>query len=577
MSGDCIPEIALEFVFAYLEDAADRSSISRVCKKWYSVDRRTRTDVTIACCYAIDPRSLTRRFKALEAVKLKGKPRAAMFKLIPDDWGGYAKPWISEIAVNCHYLKSIHLRRMIVTDEDLFALAKQRGHILQVLKLDKCSDFSTTGLEAVTRSCRSLRVLFLDESSIEDTGGKWLHELALHNSSLEVLNFYGTDLKNINMVDLLTLAVNCKSLSSLKLNDFELENLTALLSRTTALRELGGFSVGYTTNGGLIKHENTHENTVVSLPTGLTSLVGLYYTGADEGDVMVNTLVQPIASGLKKIDLQCAFLSVNGHCQLLSRCSNLEALEVFNAIGDEGLEVIANNCKNLRRLRVERGDRDVQQGFVTQKGLISVALSCHHLEYVAAYVSDINNAALVTIASNCPNLKDFRLVLLDEENDISDVPLDEGVKILMQKCHYIHRFALYLRRGLLTDRGMKDIGVYGQNLRWALFGLLGETDMGLSLFADGCRNLERLEIRDCVFTEAGIAASVLKMESLKYVWVQGYKSTSIGHDLLPMRNACWNVEYIPAVEGMEQPAQFLAYRSLAGRRTDNPETVICLG
>lgn len=570
MSADSIPETALEFVFTYLEDAADRSSISRVCKKWYSVDRRTRTDVTIACCYAIDPPSLTRRFKALEAVKLKGKPRAAMFKLIPDDWGGYAEPWISEIAVNCQYLKSIHLRRMIVTDEDLFTLAKQRGHILQVLKLDKCSDFSTTGLEAVTRSCRSLRVLFLDESSIEDTGGQWLHELALHNSSLEVLNFYGTDLQNISMVDLLTLAVNCKSLSSLKLNDFELENLIVLLSRTTALRELGGFSVGC--NNVL----NQHQNTVVSLPTGLTSLVGLYYTGADEGDVMVNTLIQPIASGLKKIDLQCAFLSVNGHCQLLGRCSNLEALEVFNAIGDEGLEVIANNCKNLRRLRVERGDRDVQQGFVTQKGLISVALSCHHLEYIAAYVSDINNAALATIASNCPNLKDFRLVLLDEENDILDFPLDEGVKTLMQKCHYIHRFALYLRRGLLTDRGMKDIGVYGQNLRWALFGLLGETDMGLSLFADGCHNLERLEIRDCVFTEAGIAASVLKMESLKYVWVQGYKSTSIGHDLLPMRNECWNVEYIPAVEGMEQPAQFLAYRCLAGRRTDNPETVICL-
>lgn len=251
---------------------------------------------------------------------------------------------------------------------------------------------------------------------------------------------------------------------------------------------------------------------------------------------------------------------------------------MFNAIGDEGLEVIASNCKNLRRLRVERGDRDVQQGFITQKGLMSVALSCHHLEYIAAYVTDINNAALLAIASNCPNLKDFRLVLLDEGNDISDCPLDEGVKALMQKCVYMHRFALYLRPGFLTDRGMEEIGIYGKRLKWALFGLLGESDRGLSLFADGCHNLERLEIRDCVYTEAAIAESVLKMESLKYVWVQGYKSTSTGQDLLPLCKSSWSVEYIPAVGDSESmPTQFVAYRTLTTQRTDNPETVICLG
>lgn len=474
---------------------------------------------------------------------------------------------------------------MIVTDEDLFKLAKERGYMLQVLKLDKCSGFSTTGLEAITRSCRSLRVLFLDESSIEDRGGKWLHELALHNSSLEVLNFSGTDLQNTSMVDLETLALNCKALSSLKLNELDLKSLRELLSRTTALRELGGISVGS------INGVNGQQSVQVNLPTSLTSLVGLYYMGADEGDTTVNPIIQPIASGLKNIDLQFAFLSVDGHCQLLAYFPNLESLEVLNAVGDAGLEVIANSCKNLRRLRVERGDKDVQQGFITQRGLISVALSCHHLEYVAVYVSDINNAALITFAQNCPKMKDFRLVLLDEDNDISEYPLDEGVSALMQGCSEMHRFGLYLRHGFLTDRGMEQIGKYGQKLRWFLLGLLGETDMGLSLFADGCPNLERLEIRDCIFTEAGIARAVLKMPSLKFVWVQGYKATGTGQDLIPMKWARWNVEFIPAVgdvegeesrfyedvDGGKQPAQFIAYRSLRGRRTDNPETVICVG
>ena len=86
----------------------------------------------------------------MEVVKLKGKPRAAMFNMIPDNLGGYAKPWISEILLNYQCLKSIHLRRMIVTNEDLITLAKVRGHMLQVLKLDKCSNFSPTGLEAIT-------------------------------------------------------------------------------------------------------------------------------------------------------------------------------------------------------------------------------------------------------------------------------------------------------------------------------------------------------------------------------------------------------------------------------------------
>ena len=244
------------------------------------------------------------------------------------------------------------------------------------------------------------------------------------------------------------------------------------------------------------------------------------------------------------------------------------------------MEVIANNCKKLRRLRVERGDREVQQGFVTQKGLTAIALSCHHLEYIAAYVSDIDNAALVTIASNCPNLRDFRLVLLDEGNDISDFPLDDGVRALMQKCKCMHRFALYLRPGCVTDRGMNEMGLYGKSLRWVLFGLLGETDMGLSLFADYCQSLEKLEIRDCVYSEAAIASAVLKMRSLKYVWVQGYKSSGSGQDLLPLCNACWRVEYIPAtksIDGMEQPVQFVAYRSLSERcRVDHPPSVILL-
>jgi coronatine-insensitive protein 1 len=168
---------------------------------------------------------------------------------------------------------------------------------------------------------RSLKVLFLEESYIIDEGDAWLHELSLHNSSLEVLNITGTDLKNINVADLSVLATNCKSLVSLKLNELEIEELSEVLNRTMSLKELGGVSVG---DSG----PASHPRLTISLPATVTSLVGLYYFGANEGDEIVNSLVQPIAPGLRKIDLQYACLSIDAHCQLLGRCANLEALEV---------------------------------------------------------------------------------------------------------------------------------------------------------------------------------------------------------------------------------------------------------
>ena len=105
-------------------------------------------------CYAVSPARLLARFPRLESLAVKGKPRAAMYGLIPDDWGAYARPWVAQLAAPLECLKALHLRRMVVTDDDLDALVRARGHMLQELKLDKCSGFSTDALRLVARSCR---------------------------------------------------------------------------------------------------------------------------------------------------------------------------------------------------------------------------------------------------------------------------------------------------------------------------------------------------------------------------------------------------------------------------------------
>ncbi|PPS05710.1 hypothetical protein GOBAR_AA14936 [Gossypium barbadense] len=510
-------DVVLGCVMPYIDDPKDRDAVSLVCRRWYELDALTRKHITIALCYTTSPDRLRRRFRHLESLKLKGKPRAAMFNLIPEDWGGYVTPWVNEIAENFNCLKAVHFRRMIVKDSDLEVLARSRGKVLQVLKLDKCSGFSTDGLLHVGRLCRwessmklyavilnpeslgvsdwstqgrsncenlvlfvvhdcgsvgvsewssrgrsmgeslvwQLRTLFLEESSIIEKDGQWLHELAVNNSVLTNLNFYMTDLVKVSFEDLEFIAQNCRNLASVKISDCEILDLVGFFHAASVLEEFCG---------GLF-NEQPERYTAVSFPPRLCRL-GLTYMGKNEMPI-----VFPFASLLKKLDLLYALLDTEDHCLLIQRCPNLEVLE-------------------------------------------------------------------------------------------------------------LRRFALYLRPGGLTDVGLGYIGQYSSKVRWMLLGYVGESDSGLLEFSKGCPSLQKLEMRGCCFTERALAASVMQLTSLRYLWVQGYRASESGHDLLAMARPFWNIELIPRIVGedpvIEHPAHILAYYSLAGPRTDFPESVIPL-
>ncbi|XAR65900.1 hypothetical protein NMG60_11011896 [Bertholletia excelsa] len=567
-----MPDTVFQAVINHLHDSRDRDAVSLVCKRWYEIDALTRKHVTIALCYTTTPQQLWRRFQHLESLKLKGKPRAAMFNLIPEDWGGYVTPWVEEIAKSFSCLNALHFRRMIVRDSDLKLLAQSRGPALKSLKLDRCSGFSTDGLLHIGRSCRNLRTLFLEESTIIERDGDWLHELALNNTVLETLNFYMTELVKVRFQDLELIARNCSSLTSVKISDCELLDLLGFFHTATALEEFCGGSIG----------EQPERYAAVPFPARLCCL-GLTYMGRNEMPI-----VFPLASLLKRLDLLYALLDTEDHCLLIHRCPNLEVLETRNVIGDRGLEVLARCCKRLRRLRIERGADEQgmgdEGGLVTHQGLTALAQGCLELEYLAVYVSDITNASLECIGTHSKNLFDFRLVLLDREAKIADLPLDNGVRALLQGCHQLRRFALYLRQGGLTDVGLGYIGQYSQNVRWMLLGSVGMSDAGLLEFSKGCPSLQKLEMRACVFSEHALAMAALNLSSLRYLWVQGYRASLTGRDLLAMARPYWNIELIPARHVVhsdplgesviaEDPAHILAYYSLVGPRSDFPDTV----
>lgn len=246
----------------------------------------------------------------------------------------------------------------------------------------------------------------------------------------------------------------------------------------------------------------------------------------------------------------------------------------------------------MKRLRIERGadeqDMEDVEGMVSQRGLMALAQGCLELEYLAVYVSDITNAALECMGMHSKNLCDFRLVLLDREERITDLPLDNGVRSLLIGCDKLIRFALYLRKGGLTDVGLSYIGLHSLKVRWMLLGYVGESDGGLLEFSKGCPSLQKLEMRGCCFSERALAKAALQLSALRYLWVQGYSASGDGRDLLAMARPNWNIELIPATRHIvhdaerqrlvivEDPAHILAYYSLAGQRTDFPSTVIPL-
>lgn len=551
-------------VVSYIHDSRDRSSVSLVCRKWCELDGATRKHVTVAICYSTTPARLRQRFPLLESLTVKGKPRAAMFDLIPEDWGGFVTPWVREIATSLNCLKAIHFRRMIVRDSDIDLLTRTRGHELRVLKLDLCSGFSTDGLYQIGKFCNNLKILYLQESLIVEKDGRWLHELALHNTVMESLNFYMTDLVKFSFKDLELIAKNCReSLVSVKISECDLTDLVDFLGYAVNLQEFGGGTFS-----------NQPEKYIGLKFPPLLRCMALNYMSQPEIPVVL-----PFASRITKLDLLYALFDTEDHCFLVQRCPNLEVLDTRDVIRDEGLQVVGRFCKKLRRIKIERGDDE--EGFVSHRGLIALAQGCPELECLHVNLTDITNEALESIGTHLKKMYDFRMILLDKEVTISELPLDNGVRALLSGCSRLERLGVYLRPGGLTDVGLGYIGQYAKNVRYMLLGFTGDSDAGLVELSKGCPKLQKVEMRGCAFSEQALVTFVLNVVSLKYLWIQGYRATENGSGILQMARPFWNMEFIssetePRNPEQQQPPSLLAYYSLAGQRTDFPETVLPL-
>lgn len=118
------PDEVFERVIVFIKSHKDRSSVSLVCKDWYSAERWSRTYVFIGNCYSVSPEILVRRFPNIRSVTIKGKPRFSDFSLVPADWGANIHSWLVAFASAYPSLEELRLKRMTVTDESLEFLAQ---------------------------------------------------------------------------------------------------------------------------------------------------------------------------------------------------------------------------------------------------------------------------------------------------------------------------------------------------------------------------------------------------------------------------------------------------------------------
>jgi coronatine-insensitive protein 1 len=109
----------------------------------------------------------------------------------------------------------------------------------------------------------------------------------------------------------------CKSLVSLRVGETEMVDMVDAICRACSLRELGAGSCTY------LGDEGSRSYVPIALPSNLTALSGMWAMG-DSG----LSMILPIASNLKKLDLKFTLLSKKAYCQVFSLCHALEELQV---------------------------------------------------------------------------------------------------------------------------------------------------------------------------------------------------------------------------------------------------------
>ncbi|KAM1485380.1 protein TRANSPORT INHIBITOR RESPONSE 1-like [Malus sylvestris] len=558
----------LEQVLNLVTSPKDRSSVSLVCKDWYDVERHSRRHVFIGNCYSVSPEIVTRRFPNIRSVTLKGRPRFSDFNLVPPNWGGDVRPWLDVFAAEYPQLEELRLKRMTVSDESLEFLAASFADF-KALSLLSCDGFSTDGLEAIATDCKNLTELDIQENDIDDKSGDWLSCFPENFTSMEILNFSCLN-SDVDFDALESLVSRCKSLKVLKVNKtVTLDQLRSLLNHAPQLLELGTGSFWQE----LTPSQHSELERVFSNCKNLHALSGLWQATA-----LYLPVLYPVCTNLTFLNLSyAATLQSWDLAKLVANCPHLRRLWVLDTVEDKGLEAVGSNCPLLEELRVfpssPDGD-DIVDG-VTESGFVAVSHGCPRLRYVLYFCWQMTNAAVATVAQNCPDITHFRLCIMTpaKPDHLTGEPMDEAFGAVVKTCTKLERLSV---SGLLTDLTFEYIGKYAKNLEYLSVAFAGDSDQGMQYVMNGCPKLKKLEIRDCPFGDTALLSGLEKYESMRSLWMSACLVTMNACRSLASKVRRLNVEVMKDDENGDdsQADKVYVYRSIAGPRKDAPAFVL---
>lgn len=573
---DQVLENVLENVLVFLTSRTDRNSASLVCKSWYRAEALTRSDLFIGNCYAVSPHRVIQRFRKVQSLVLKGKPRFADFNLVPQEWGAHFSPWLLNMSAAYPYLQKICLKRMLVTNDDLCRIAAAFPGLSQLV-LVCCEGFGAAGLSHIASGCRQIRVFELIECEVDyEEEVDWLSFFPEAGATcLESLIFDCFESK-VNFVALESLVIRSPFLRKLRLNGFvTIQELYRLMLRAPQLTHLGtGAFSPLDTDAG-----EAQEIDLLSAFASLRYLTCL--SGFKEGVAGFLPSIEPACANLTSLNFSYADINAEQLKPIISRCNKLQIFWVLDNIRDEGLQAVAAACKDLRELRVFPADvREESESPVSDVGLLAISEGCRKLRSILYFCQKMTNAAVVAMSRNCPELVVFRLCIMGRHtpDHLTGEPMDEGFGAIVMNCKKLRRLAV---SGLLTDKAFYYIGQYGKLVRTLSVAFAGDSDMALTYVLQGCPQLQKLEVRDSPFGDAALLSGLHHYHNMRFLWMSSCKLTLGGCKELAQRLPKVVVEVIADLDPLpidekDEVEKLYLYRSLEGRRNDIPKFVSIL-
>ncbi|KAJ0677989.1 putative leucine-rich repeat domain superfamily [Helianthus annuus] len=122
------------------------------------------------------------------------------------------------------------------------------------------------------------------------------------------------------------------------------------------------------------------------------------------------------------------------------------------------------------------------EGPVSEVGLLAIVLGCRELQSILYFCQQMNNAAVVAMSKNCPDLVVSRLCIICQyrPDRVTGEPMDEGFGAIVKNCKKLTRLAV---SGLLTDKAFCYIGQYGKLVRTLVVAFTEDSDTGLKYYS----------------------------------------------------------------------------------------------